>query len=336
MNKSHKDKPKHPQLFLFNITPTNIHVHEATISVPKKTPKMLEIEAEHGEDIQNLLHRKYIVDKKSTYDIEKELKCPQPTIRYWMKKFNIPIRSLKESVKDRYSICISKIEDKYNTNIRDLLYRMYIVEEKTTRAIGKDFGCHFSTVRSWMLKYGIPTRTLQEAVQISNFNHSDNMKQRWKSEKYRKKVMEAHKKAVQTEAYRRQRSDISKKMWKDKDFVQRWFNRTQSSPNKPESIITKLIPPCVVFTGHASFWRTLSNGKHSNPDWIVEPIKQTRKVIFYHGNYWHRNELHNRGQDLINQWNKIGYECLIVWEDESEEIILDKIRQFSAYQLELF
>jgi len=51
----------------------------------------------------------------------------------------------------------------------------------------------------------------------------------------------------------------------------------------------------------------------------------------------HRDELHNRGQDLIDLYAEIGYECLIIWEDELDSAI-EKIAAFidlSEWQLSL-
>ena len=108
-------------------------------------------------------------------------------------------------------------------------------------------------------------------------------------------------------------------------------------PNKPEMLIHQLTPANVRYTGDGDFWRTLPNGKHSNPDFIVEPIKKTRKVIFHHGLFWHKDELKDRGQELIQLWDEIGYECLIIWEDKLEatpDLIASFIGQ-ETWQLQL-
>lgn len=47
------------------------------------------------------LYQKYIVEKKSTRQITKEIRCSRSTIRCWLKKFNIPKRTLSEANKGK-------------------------------------------------------------------------------------------------------------------------------------------------------------------------------------------------------------------------------------------
>lgn len=99
--------------------------------------------------------------------------------------------------------------------------------------------------------------------------------------------------------------------------------------SKPEKLIDQLTPAIVYYTGAQGFYRVLPNGKKSNPDFVVDPEfdddgavieSKSRKVIFHHGLLYHLDELHNRGQDLIDTWRAIGYDCLIIWEDELADL----------------
>ena len=53
--------------------------------------------------VKNFLENSYIVDKKSTTMISKELDCDEETIRNYLKLFNIPLRGLSESIKNSYN-----------------------------------------------------------------------------------------------------------------------------------------------------------------------------------------------------------------------------------------
>lgn len=111
---------------------------------------------------------------------------------------------------------------------------------------------------------------------------------------------------------------------------------------QPEIKIDTLTNKKVKYTGNGSFWRRLPHGHSSNPDFIVEPIEETKKVIYYHGGYWHDDELPDRGKELIEGWQKIGYQCLIIWFDElknDEGAVKKRIQNFikdKSSQLAIF
>ncbi len=68
-------------------------------------------------------------------------------------------------------------------------------------------------------------------------------------------------------------------------------HRDGKSPTEPEKLINSLTPEYVRYVGNRKFWRRLpALNKSSNPDFIVESIKQTKQVIYFHGIYWHRHE----------------------------------------------
>ena len=150
-------------------------------------------------------------------------------------------------------------------------------------------------------------------------------------------------KIMSSDEYRQKMSETHKRLWQDDKFIQkalRTWNQHRL-PNNSETFLAILTPLNVRYVGNGSFWRTLPDGRHTNPDFIVEPIEKTRKVIYHHGIYWHQEELDDRGEKLVNQWKEIGYDCLIIWEDElvdDLDSVLDKIAEFigkSTWQLSL-
>jgi len=101
--------------------------------------------------------------------------------------------------------------------------------------------------------------------------------------------------------------------WKDSVYVEKTLDGLGHSPNKLELYFDELTPDYVRFVGDGSWWRTLPNGKHKNPDFKV---KGQKKVIEIHGDHWHE------GEDvtvLMEMFHRIGYECLIIWEKDLRE-----------------
>lgn len=85
-------------------------------------------------------------------------------------------------------------------------------------------------------------------------------------------------------------------------------------PNTLEQLIIDLNLPDVKFTGLGEKWVTFRNGKHKNPDFIIEG---TNKVIEV-GDvmYWHTlDEI----EDVKRCYSEIGYECLYVTNVELAE-----------------
>ena len=56
------------------------------------------------KEVKNFLEKLYITEKKSAVDISKVLNCDDETIRNYLKLFEIPMRSLSESIKNSYNI----------------------------------------------------------------------------------------------------------------------------------------------------------------------------------------------------------------------------------------
>lgn len=79
------------------------------------------------------------------------------------------------------------------------------------------------------------------------------------------------------------------------------------------------------YTGDRKFWLTLPSGKPKNPDFTAPVLK---KVVEVFGRYWHRGE---DPAHLIEQYRQIGWDCLVLWEDEP--ITRDILFQF-AYPFE--
>lgn len=105
----------------------------------------------------------------------------------------------------------------------------------------------------------------------------------------------------------------SKKLFNDKSFVKRFRSALHLKPNKKERILNcllkKLFNNEYKYTG--DFKKII---ERKSPDFVSE---SKQKIIELFGNYWHKKCEEKR---RINLFKKYGYETIIVWENELENI----------------
>jgi hypothetical protein len=112
----------------------------------KKTKLMLEIEERFGENLGDLLRRKY--PEENTVKIGEELGATNATIGNWLKKCGIKIRSISEA----------RLPASFVEPTKEEMERMYVIEEKTTYEIGEKLGISSNTVARRLKGYGIEIR----------------------------------------------------------------------------------------------------------------------------------------------------------------------------------
>jgi len=93
----------------------------------------------------------YIKEKKSSFEIAKIVGVEPTTVRRWLRKENISIRTMSEANFARSGKLIKK-------PYREQLKKWYIDEMKTTVEIGNMVGVPFTTIRNWLKEYKIPKR----------------------------------------------------------------------------------------------------------------------------------------------------------------------------------
>ncbi len=93
------------------------------------------------------LEEEYLRQRKTTYQIAKEVGVKPCTIREWMRKFSIPRRNRFESLYGN----ITK-------PTKEQLEQLYIHEKKNTREIGEEFGVSNTLVGKWLKEYGFELR----------------------------------------------------------------------------------------------------------------------------------------------------------------------------------
>jgi len=102
------------------------------------------------------LYNLYWRKKKSTTEIAKLVGMSPAGVRYYLKKFGIKRRNLKEAT------LIARIKWKKNFPIKEIK-RMYYKEKLSLSKIAKIIGVGKETIRRRMIEYGLSRRTLSEA-----------------------------------------------------------------------------------------------------------------------------------------------------------------------------
>ena len=109
-----------------------------------------------------------------------------------------------------------------------------------------------------------------------------------------------------------------------------------NEPNSLERLIIDLNIKGLKFVGNGNFWINCSD-KPRIPDFILEPIEKTNKIVEIFGDYWHDKwktgmEKDDHEKHVIQMYKEKNYDCLVIWEHEirnnSIEFIKDKITSF--------
>jgi len=172
-----------------------------------------------------LLRELYWNEGLSVREIGSRFCVPRQSIYYRMEKFGVPRRSNNECRKGRRNPNygkprtqetkrrIGESNRKEKIEIKEeILRRLYLGERLFPREIGERFGCSKTTITRRLIKYGIPVRSLSEALKGD--------KAYWYGKKFsddkKRKMSEARKgRKLSEEAYRKlcayQRSEKSRK-----------------------------------------------------------------------------------------------------------------------------
>lgn len=114
---------------------------------------------------KEFLEKEYLEKKKSILQLKKELNKDWTTIQFYLQLHNIPLRSHKEQAS------ISSPGGKYR--YKNKLTKTYLVKEYVRRKKGiinlaKDLKIDQGTIRRYLKKHNIPTRSLKEQLRINN------------------------------------------------------------------------------------------------------------------------------------------------------------------------
>jgi hypothetical protein len=79
--------------------------------------------------------------------------------------------------------------------------------------------------------------------------------------------------------------------------------------NKLEEFVGRHFPE-LHYVGDGKIWVTLQDGRRKCPDFKV---RGKRKFVEVWGDFWHKDE---NPQELVYAYAAIGFECMVVWEEE--------------------
>jgi hypothetical protein len=89
------------------------------------------------------------------------------------------------------------------------------------------------------------------------------------------------------------------------------LHENRVGPNRLEQQIIDMRLPGVRFTGLGGTWVTFRDGRHKNPDFIIDGTRKVIEVGDVH--YWHTLQ---DVEDVKRCYTEIGYECLYVTNDD--------------------
>lgn len=151
------------------------------------------------------------------------------------------------------------------------------------------------------------------------------------SEETRQKMSMSHKKRCADPSNRLKKSRIATNLWQNPEYrdkvVKAVLAGLQVKPNRGElqlqDILNKHFPSEWEYNDG---WLILA-GKV--PDFVN--VNGRKQVIEYFGTYWHSPEkTAETEEDRINHFHKYGFDCIIIWEGESETTVVDKVRRLQS------
>lgn len=246
------------------------------------------------------LYQKYWIEELSTNQIGVICEVCHRTIQYWMKKLGIKIRTISEANKGRTAWNKDK---KWSKKMKRKFSEVHIGLQagKNHPFYGKN---HTEKTKKIIIKKNKQWWK----------NHPNPMLGKHLSQKTKKilsqRIKEIHQKT---------------NIYSNPEYIKRKLKAIAKRPTIPEKIFDDMTPEIIRYVGNRAWWRYLPNGKNSNPDFKVTG---QNKVIFVHGDYWHRND---NPQELINLYKQIGFKCLVIWENEihkKPEMVKEKVNNF--------
>ena len=123
------------------------------------------------------LNQKYSIEKLSARQIATILNCGHKTVTYYLKKYNIIIRSKSNEI-HKYNI--KRIGNNNYCN-KKWLEEKYLIEKLSTSQIAKLCNCGQSTIYSWIKKHKIKFRSCSESAHLAETNHCNlsNIARQW-------------------------------------------------------------------------------------------------------------------------------------------------------------
>jgi hypothetical protein len=192
---------------------------------------------------------------------------------------------------------------------------------RTSRAISKSMSAKAASISQ--------TKKTMWADEEFNKRMSEVHVAVWKRPGERERRRATHKARWENPLLHKQYSDKANELWSDPEFRQRAVTASgraarKNCPNGLEkryiTLLDRVMPGEWIFTGGGEHSRAIGRRR---PDFTHT---RKNKVIELFGTYWHKDD---DPQDRIDHYQKYGYQCLVIWENESLLSAMHKIRDFT-------
>ena len=141
--------------------------------------------------------------------------------------------------------------------------------------------------------------------------------------------------AYRTPEVRKNRSDIGKQMFADKEYkefrIKRFVDgQVHTKPNRIEKLMMGLLneicPNEYKYTGNWEFMIGCRCPDFAN-------INGKKKLLELYGDYWHSEKITGRNKEQeemirINHYKKYGFDCLIIWEHELKNKTKEELAKY--------
>jgi len=295
---------------------------------------------------KKFLIKEYIENALSLRQVGKLLGCDVDTILRNIKKYGIPTRTMKESLKGKFP---REVNTRFKHKIsKKLLVDKYINKKMPISRIAEDLCCDGGTIHRYLKIYNIPRRTISEALKGKFEGNKNPMYGRHRfgianpcyidgRKIVKHYCVDCGKEICYTNwnvGNRRCCSCSSKLKWNDKEFKDRVITASmlgrQVKPNKPEKLLNELLRELLL-----KEYKFVGDGKLIIDGFCPDFINTNgqKKIIELYGDYWHnKTGMKERDERRLKAYKKYGYKTLIVWENELKDInkLTDKLIKFNT------
>jgi len=281
--------------------------------------KKILIKPPKKEEINNLYWKKEL----SQNEIAKIYNVARYTVQRWMWAYNIPRRPdgfttkrmRKEMGLRRRGMRNSPgTEFKQKINIsKKKLEQLYLKEKLSMKKIGRNYSLYRNSIKSRLKKYNIPIRSTREEYEKLRLK---NLKDYMNQPEIKKLYCER-----------------AKKNFNNPESRKKSLKALMKRPTRPEQRfidITKKYNLPYKYVGDGEF---ILGGKC--PDFLN--CNGEKKVVEIFGRVFHDPEkafkkipYHQTKKGTIEHYEKYGFKCLVIWEDEfkNKKQILDRLGGF--------
>ncbi len=308
--------------------------------------------------LYNKLHNKHIVNEEKVLKIELAVNMETGII-------NFPIGYQFPNFSPRKGYCISeehkrKIGEGNTGKVKSEEVRLQMSLTRTGKPLSQFHRDRMKGRKSWNKgKHLTELDRLHKSLAQKGRVHSEESKRNMSESRKGTPFAEEHKENLKLahkgftgrhhseegkEKIRHGVTIAQKKLWQDPEYKNRQTKAILAGqhlrPTRPEAILQELLesvlPSYYAYTGDGVIRKLYFNG--ITPDFTS--CDGEKKVIEVFGDYWHSRLVTGREpqedvQKRIDKYAVFGYDCLVIWESEINEIetdpteLITKILEFS-------